>query len=248
MYTCTNCGTVFEGTYCTNCKQSAPTERITWTHLLHEALHGFLHIDRGLFYSIKELAIHPGTTIRDYLAGKRGYHINPALFLFLTSSFASLIYILFHVHLPNQLLSLDVLAEHNNTLAYKYFILVGITVILLLSLSDYLLYRKEKLLLPELIVSNTFQMSEILVFIILLLPIFKFQGSIYDHESGIFDFREWLKVLIPAYLIWVRYQFHNVSKNKPFIILVVLQVVAVYLFYNYLVVTGLSYLLGKNLQ
>ncbi|HEX5000959.1 MAG TPA: DUF3667 domain-containing protein [Bacteroidia bacterium] len=242
MYTCPNCGTAFEGHYCPICRQAAPNERITWSYLGHQAMHGFFHVDRGLIHTIRELAIRPGYAIREYLNGKRGYHFNPVLFLVLTSSLASLLFIVFNISLPNQLLTLDEVAQHNSTIAYKYFALVGIFLILLLSATDYVFYSRKKFLFTELITSNTFQMGQILVFIILTLPVFVIQSHFNEDGGGTFELHEWFRYVLIGYMIWVRIQLLDAVKNKSLILLIFLQLVVVYFSYKYVLLAVLNYL------
>ena len=73
---CKNCDQHFEGHYCNNCGQSASVKRINVFNVGSIFLHGFFHIDKGFFYTIKELSIHPGKMLREYVAGKRITQIN----------------------------------------------------------------------------------------------------------------------------------------------------------------------------
>lgn len=86
MTTCKNCDTSFEGRFCPNCSQKADTHRFTINHLLHEFFHAFTHTDKGILFLIKELAVRPGQTIREYTAGKRKKYFNPITFLLIASA------------------------------------------------------------------------------------------------------------------------------------------------------------------
>jgi hypothetical protein len=42
----------------------------------------FVHFDRGFLFTIRELMLRPGHSVREYLAGKRVQHVKPIKFLF----------------------------------------------------------------------------------------------------------------------------------------------------------------------
>lgn len=79
---CLNCEEILqpEQHFCAQCGQKTPVHRITLPHFLHEFFHAFTHTDKGIFHLLKSLAIRPGTTAREYLAGKRKRYFNPFTF------------------------------------------------------------------------------------------------------------------------------------------------------------------------
>jgi len=44
--------------------------------ITHDYLHQVFHYDKGIFYTVKELTIRPGHSIREYIQGKRVKHFN----------------------------------------------------------------------------------------------------------------------------------------------------------------------------
>lgn len=89
--TCKNCNQELAGNYCSNCGQSSHTNRINLHHIVHEFLHGVLHVDKGIIYTCKELTIRPGKTIRNYLSGKRVNYFKPFGYLFLLATIYTVI-------------------------------------------------------------------------------------------------------------------------------------------------------------
>lgn len=69
--------------YCGHCGQQVATHRIDGHFILHTIQHGWLHVDRGIMYTLRELIVRPGHAVRDYLAGKRISHVNPVQLLLL---------------------------------------------------------------------------------------------------------------------------------------------------------------------
>jgi hypothetical protein len=85
---CKNCGNSFEGNYCSHCGQKANVKRFMLKNLRDEFIHGFFHVHHGIIFTIKELFIRPGISIRGYLAGKRVTYFNPFTYLVLISILA----------------------------------------------------------------------------------------------------------------------------------------------------------------
>ena len=91
MSECKNCGTALQGHYCHQCGQHARVRRIDASYFVSEISETILQVNRGFFYSIKELFIRPGTTIRTFLEGQRKPHFRPmALVLTLSAAYAFL--------------------------------------------------------------------------------------------------------------------------------------------------------------
>ena len=79
---CLNCGTPLQGAFCHGCGQKAHIHR-TITAILHDLVHGVLHLDGKLWETLPKLFFKPGQLTRDYIEGKRARHVSPmAMFLF----------------------------------------------------------------------------------------------------------------------------------------------------------------------
>ena len=72
--------------FCPACGQPTPAHRIDWHFLGHELEHSVLHMDRGIFYSLRELMLRPGRLIRDYLDGRRANQVKPLLLIMITAA------------------------------------------------------------------------------------------------------------------------------------------------------------------
>ena len=74
---CLNCNKLIKSNFCPDCGQSAKTHRFSLQHFfVHDLVHGIFHLDKGFFFTIKELFTRPGHTIREYIEGKRAKHFN----------------------------------------------------------------------------------------------------------------------------------------------------------------------------
>lgn len=239
--TCKNCGNRFEGKYCSNCKQPAETHRITWHELAHQLVHALFHTDKGFLYTIKELTLRPGYTIRNHINGKRAYHFNPLMYLVLTGGVASLLFASLHVQLPIKEIDLEKIERYSGTLAHKYFALVGLIFIILLTATDYFFYYRKKFILPELIISNTYQAGQIMVFTIVLFPLLIFQNYILQRFGIAFESRLLLKAIVLAFLFFTRFQLYEAKGDYLLIAKIVLQLTLVFVLYNYVIAGVLIY-------
>jgi len=232
---CKNCGNHFKGNYCNNCRQSAKTNRITWKELLNQFLHSLFRFDKGIIYTIKELLIHPGKTIRDYLSGKRVYHYNPFKFLFLVGGLSTLFYLSLNLKLPNEAIELEKIEAVNITLAHKFFAAIGFLFMILLTITDFIFYYKKKYTLPEIIVSNAFQAGQIMVFTIAMLPVILLQNYLIQEHHSLINLRSLQKAISMGFLFFTRYQFYEAKGNYYLKIKIIVQLVAVYILNNQII-------------
>jgi hypothetical protein len=80
---CKNCGTTFLGKFCSHCGQKTTVQRITIRDTLSDFSDTIFSVDAPLFYTIKMLCLHPGTMLREFLAGKRKRYYKPVAFFVL---------------------------------------------------------------------------------------------------------------------------------------------------------------------
>ncbi len=88
---CKNCQHQFEGKFCNNCGQNANVERIDSKYLFTEIWNNIFQVDRGFFFTVKELFLRPGHSIREFLEGKRTPYFKPVTFVFVFSTLYVLI-------------------------------------------------------------------------------------------------------------------------------------------------------------
>ena len=88
---CLNCDTALTDKYCGHCGQPASTHRLSMGHLLHEIPHTIWHVDKGIFYTLRELLTRPGATILGYMRGQRARHFAPLSLLLLVTGIYSFV-------------------------------------------------------------------------------------------------------------------------------------------------------------
>lgn len=67
--------------FCPGCGQSTNIHRISWHDFWHDMVHYLTHADKGIFYVLKHLFIHPGLVVREYLQGRRKKYMSPVTLL-----------------------------------------------------------------------------------------------------------------------------------------------------------------------
>ncbi len=93
---CKNCDTEVSQSYCPNCGQPAKLKRIDAHYIQHEIEH-LLHFERGFLYTVKELVLRPGKSIREYLNDNRSRLVKPVVFIIVTSLIFTILAGIFHV-------------------------------------------------------------------------------------------------------------------------------------------------------
>jgi hypothetical protein len=73
-----------------------PLKRIDAQYIVHEIQH-LLHLEKGFLYTIRELLLKPGKTIRTFLLEDRTKCVKPVIFLIFSAVIFSLIIHFFHV-------------------------------------------------------------------------------------------------------------------------------------------------------
>ena len=74
---CKNCGHTHQGKFCSDCGQKLAIHRLNAHDIQHEFIHQYLHLDRGFFYTFKQLILAPGHTVREFIDGKRIKYYSP---------------------------------------------------------------------------------------------------------------------------------------------------------------------------
>ena len=206
---CKNCGTILNGNYCNHCGQAANIHRLNLKHLLHNFFHAVTHMDAGYLHTIKDLTIRPGHSIREYLQGKRSSHGDPLVMLLILGGLCSILYKDYHIKTLGSV-DIDTLTDGTQMLSTKFFALVFLGYALILSFMDFVIFRYKGYNYFELVVMNIFTCIEILVLFILMVPV-----SIFCNSHGLSTYLKITFALLNfSYLVYVRYQFFEVSVDK----------------------------------
>jgi hypothetical protein len=82
--TCNQCKTEIAENFCPNCGHPAVLKRIDGRYVFQEILN-VLNFEKGILFTMRELAIHPGKSITGYLHENRNRLVKPIVFLVVAS-------------------------------------------------------------------------------------------------------------------------------------------------------------------
>jgi len=81
---CIKCDSELNGQFCSNCGHPRELVRINGKYVLSE-IGSVLNFDKGILYTIKELIIRPGLSVREFINQDRNRLVRPIIFLILCS-------------------------------------------------------------------------------------------------------------------------------------------------------------------
>lgn len=240
---CKNCGHQLDGPFCSQCGQSAQVDRINLRNFLNEISESIFQINRGFFFTLKELTLRPGDSLHEFLAGKRKKHFKPLAYVLLLST----VYFMM-TQLAGQRTWMDDLITGFASGAHgveeefavpavlawfaKHFAYTNLLVLPVFSLASYWAFAKKGTNYLEHVVINSYitghQAASYSVFALL--------GSLISHPV-----MEVLPVLVAIiYAFWVYWQFFS-SGNR---VINILRSVMTYFFYLILSTVLLLALMG----
>lgn len=185
------------------------------SHLVEELEFNFLHINKGMLYTIKELALKPGYTIKSYLSGKRVQYFKPFAFLLIWGSVYSLVLHFFDVYPDSEMNKQDSPLFDNNFIYnwyYGHYSLIQLLIIPFYALSSYVLYRKSNYNYIEHLVISSYTHGMKVIILLLFYPLFYYThskdvyfitiGCLYIYNIyvlvGVFKTSSWFKAILKA--------------------------------------------------
>lgn len=205
---CKNCNNSFVGKYCNHCGQSAHTGRINLHYLIHEIQHSILHVDKGIFYTIKELTLRPGETLRSYLAGKRVNYFKPFAFVIILGTIQGLVAHFLNVYPETEMMPFIIpessrgFQQEMMKLIYGHYSMTMLIMVPFSALSLYFLFRKYHYNYWEfLIVCSYIVGMQILILFVFYLLYYCIK-SLWIPLAG-------SAIAYGFYCIWVLIQFFN---------------------------------------
>lgn len=222
--TCKNCGQETKGNFCSNCGQSTHTHRVNLHHLVHEFLHGILHIDKGIFFTIKELTIRPGQTLRNYLGGKRVNYFKPFGYIFMIATVYTLIMhfvdipiinadsVLEVIHSsqdPQEIEHRETVVEMNDTLHFFYswvnerYAISALLLLPLFAFISFFVFRRAKYNYGEHLVINSYIVGQSTLLLIIGIPFIYYMPSLST----------WMYIFLPSTSILKLYMFFSLFNN-----------------------------------
>lgn len=207
---CQSCHQPVNSNYCGNCGTPVHLKRVDSHYVLHEIQH-LLHLEKGILYTIKQLLIHPGKSIREFITSNRGRLVKPVLFIILSSLTYTSLYHLLHIQeqahsattakLPGGVILVFEWIEHHYGYANLF---MGIFIALWLKL----FFRKQPYNLFELLILLCFVMGMGMLLLSVFLLV---QKAIHTDVTNI------ASIISIIYCTWAIGQFLNKSKAAGYL-------------------------------
>jgi len=189
---CKNCASKTSSNFCADCGQRTSVDKINFRYFQDAISNNILQINKGLFFTVKELFTRPGYSIKEYIEGKRKLHFNPLSYVLVFST----IYFLFSKFIGNATIINDFMegfygadgigleGERETSIITMLMDNYAYTTLLLIplyALSSYIIFRKEGYNYFEHLVLNCFITGHQAIFYSLaaLIPV----GNV--HEIGV---------------------------------------------------------------
>ncbi|OYQ44228.1 DUF3667 domain-containing protein [Flavobacterium aurantiibacter] len=217
--TCKNCESETSGKYCSNCGQKTATVRLDRKYLIDEMKYTFLHLNKGLTFTVKELFTRPGHTVREFLEGKRINHYKPVLLVFVLGGIAGLTMHYFDYVEQNLTIVGGSKKQVNSVKSaiqwmIDHYALFNILLIPIFAFCSWLSFKKYGYNYIENIVINCFIGAQILVYTIVLTPI-KYALIINGVSPLLATLLDFPSYFLPA---WLYVQLYN-KQELGFVIL-----------------------------
>jgi hypothetical protein len=212
---CLNCGKLVKGSFCSHCGQSAKVARFTLTHIFtSDFLQKIIYINKGFFFSVKELFTRPGHSVREYMAGKRVSHLNYFSLLVIVILLFSMIEEVTPFHFADLSDDGKEMAGSLEELVKKHPKIVYIGIIPYYALFSFLFFLKARQNYAEHLVLNTFKGSALL----LLTTLFICIASFLKDASVILRIERVINMLMIGYGTWFYYQYFSIYYTNRFLL------------------------------
>ncbi len=202
---CKNCFLNYRGNYCPRCGQGALTRRFNMRYFFSESIFSSLDIEKGLFFTIKQLTIQPGKVLQEYIQGQRVNLYIPIRFLVLIgtiATFISLRYKLFLIQEDTEMpmnsldgiLPAHILNWYNVSfqgfwhLANEYTTLINIIAIPVFSFCSYLVFIRQGYNYAENLILNMYIVCMQLFLLIVFTIPFEIFPAYQESIIGIYTF------------------------------------------------------------
>jgi rRNA maturation protein Nop10 len=207
---CLNCTNETINNFCSVCGQKNSTHRFTIQHFLHDFLHGVFHLDKGFFYTLKELFTRPGHSTREYIQGKRVNIFNAFTLMLI------LIALLHFAENHSIVKDIDLYKKEYvigyDKVAKDFEKIIPFVSIPFLAILSFLLFRRSKQNYVENIVLNLYLMCGILTIVFIPQLIRTFNSNLFVF--GIIHRVQMLIMIL--YVLYFIYQYNSVFKYKRY--------------------------------
>jgi len=208
-HSCLNCNQPLLDKYCHNCGQKSSTHRYSLKHFIeHDIIHGIWHVDKGLFFTIKELFVRPGHSVREYIQGKRVRFFNFVSLIILVVAVGGFLAHYSHIKL-SELMPRDSekLTNSMEKFATDYPKIVVILTIPIYAFGSFMWFRKSKLNFTEHLVLNSYKSAAELIIGTLFTIL-----TIFYTDLKVLAYLYWVVIVIGSFIYPTIFYYQFFSK------------------------------------
>jgi hypothetical protein len=207
---CLNCDATVDNKFCSSCGQKTNTHRIVLKHfLLHDLLHGALHLEKGIIFTLKETIVRPGQAALDYIKGKRVSYNNIFYLALLTVALNVLLLSLKEAAAPELVKATQIKKMDLNDFFSKYSKIALFCIVPILALNAKLIFKRIKLNLAEHFIVGGITLLGMLVLSTVYISFDILNQSIhFYHIIGFFEVLFFFT--IPLFPLWA---YKNLTKG-----------------------------------
>lgn len=200
---CKNCNAEVTNNYCAECGNPVKIKRIDRKYVINEIEH-IIHFDKGILYTVRQLLIKPGESIRCFLTENRKHLIKPILFIVTISIIYSIAISLLHV--DDSYIVYDDTMRTTDTLIFKWFQLhygyLNIILGFFITIWVKILFKNYNFNLYEVLICQCFILGMGMFFLMIL--------AIFQKLTGLNAMR--ISFVVIIYYIWATCQFFDKRK------------------------------------
>lgn len=205
---CLNCNSLTENNFCSTCGQKNSTRRFSLKYFIfHDFINGAFNLDKGFFFTIKQLFTKPGHNIREYVQGKRVGYLSPFTTIIIIIGIG---YFFGGFIKDKELSRIDQEFEGFSKVTRDYAKFVALSWIPFYALTSYLLFKKSRQNYSENLILNMYMIAGILVIEgIFSVAVFPYtRGKVLDNAMGM------LTLSKIVYIFWFYFQYFSTNYKR----------------------------------
>lgn len=203
---CLNCNFEINSNFCPNCGQKTSVHQYSVKHFIeHDLVHGVLHVDKGILYTIKMLFTSPGHSIREFLQGKRVNIFNFVTLLVLIIAVSHFLSSYSSIKMSDIMPDSSGFMKEFENMSRKNPKIILLMTIPFYSIITFFWFKKAKLNLTEHFVLNSYKTAGELLIMIL----FTLITTIYTNIVNLRIILAVISLISYFYTIWFYRQFFS---------------------------------------
>lgn len=209
---CRSCNTEFQGAFCHVCGQKRIYNRFNLKESCVWVSKEIFNLDRGFFFTSKEMIIRPGVVLKEYLSGATKKYMHPFRFLFVWATINSLLTIWLGVfddigQIESMGFDFDEKGKQRfkETMAVikKYSTFIVMLGVPFMALTSHLVYRSRKLFYTEHLIVNAFAYAGSIILSVPFVMLYIMPDGIVWHSN--------INMLL--YVLYFGYVYHKLFKE-----------------------------------